>query len=220
MCTYLILKLEGVMQAWGGHTFEDSRPSELFPTRSGLLGLLAACLGIDRTDHQSQAALAASVTFAVRVDCHPVKMTDYHTVQNARRNYSGLKSSDTIQTWRDYVVDAKLSARYTVAITNTEQPAIALAEIEQAVKKPVFTPFLGRRSCPITRPMYENRVEAESSLKALTLIDPVGGTVYSEDADSTAPSLLLRDVPIPGRKRQFATRQVVILAGKGARHVS
>ena len=51
MSRYLILRLDGPMQAWGSHTFEDFRPSNLFPTRSGLLGLLGACLGIDRGDH-------------------------------------------------------------------------------------------------------------------------------------------------------------------------
>lgn len=50
MNQYLALKLQGVMQAWGGHTYEDLRHTELIPTRSGILGLLAACLGIDRQD--------------------------------------------------------------------------------------------------------------------------------------------------------------------------
>lgn len=48
MNEYMILNLRGVLQSWGGHTFEDYRPSNLFPTRSGLIGLLAACLGIDK----------------------------------------------------------------------------------------------------------------------------------------------------------------------------
>jgi len=68
MPRFLILKLDGVMQGWGGHTYEDWRPTELFPTRSGLLGLLGACLGIDRQDIDRLNALAESVNFAVRVD--------------------------------------------------------------------------------------------------------------------------------------------------------
>ena len=48
MPRYLILKLQGPMQAWGPILFEDFRPSHLFPTRSALLGLIGACLGIDR----------------------------------------------------------------------------------------------------------------------------------------------------------------------------
>ena len=43
MPRFLVQKLDGPMQAWGTHTYEDFRPSNLFPTRSGLLGLLGAC---------------------------------------------------------------------------------------------------------------------------------------------------------------------------------
>ncbi len=100
MPRFLILRLDGPMQAWGTHTFEDFRPSNLYPTRSGLLGLLAVCLGIARSDHTAQARLAASVEFSVRVDGaverpgrekekpfakRGVKLPDFHTVMNARK---------------------------------------------------------------------------------------------------------------------------------------
>lgn len=68
MESFLILKLAGPLQAWGGHTFEDFRPSHDVPTRSGLLGLLGACLGVRRDDPDGQQALARSVRFAVRTD--------------------------------------------------------------------------------------------------------------------------------------------------------
>src|SRR4030043_1355038 len=87
MNEYLILRLKGVLQSWGGHTFEDYRPSNLFPTRSGLVGLLAACLGIDRKDLETQKALTDSFQYAVRVDKTPFrfhKITDFHTVLKAR----------------------------------------------------------------------------------------------------------------------------------------
>lgn len=47
MQDYLILQLNGPMQSWGLPTFEGIRPSAPFPGRSGLLGLLGACLGIN-----------------------------------------------------------------------------------------------------------------------------------------------------------------------------
>lgn len=211
MTDYLILKLEGPMQAWGGHTFEDRRPSELFPTRSGLLGLLAACLGYRRTDTEKQQELASSLLFAVRIDSRPVKMIDYHTVKDARKEYRGLKSNDTIQTWREYLQDAK----YTVAIWLTEHASITLDELATAIGKPVFTPFLGRRSCPIVRPLYETRLSAMDELSALQEVSPSDGTIYSDAVVVNKPRLLLRDVPIQGRKRQFATRTVTIHASKG-----
>ncbi len=216
MKEYLILKLEGPLQAWGGHTFEGRRPSELFPSRSGLLGLLAACLGIDRVDAEKQQALASSVLFAVRVDCPPIKMVDYHTVKNARKEYQGLKSNETIQTWREYLQDAK----YTVAIWLSESATISLAALIDAIKKPVYTPTLGRRSCPITRPLFADKFSAVNEHEALALIGPEGGTVYSDSIDESKPKLQIRDVPISGRKRQFATRQVSIHVGSGGDYVS
>jgi len=216
MQDYLILKLEGPLQAWGGHTFEDTRPSELFPTRSGLLGLLAACLGIDRTDAAQQQALASSLLFAVRIDNPPIKMVDYHTVKNARKGHQGLKANETIQTWREYLQDAK----YTVAIWSTVHACISLDELTNAVKKPFYTPFLGRRSCPITRPLYKDKVSAEDEHQALAKFELVGGTVYSETMDNDKAKLLIRDVPIAGRKRQFATRQISVHVGQGDKHVS
>jgi len=222
MTDYLILKLEGPMQAWGGHTFEDRRPSELFPTRSGMLGLLAACLGYKRTDVEKQQALAASLLFAVRIDFDPnkpgkpIKMVDYHTVKDARKEYQGLKSNETIQTWREYLQDAK----YSVAIWLTDHASINLDDLVVAINKPVFTPFLGRRSCPIVRPLYECRITAIDELAALSQVQPGVGTIYSETIVADKPKLQLRDVPIHGRKRQFATRTITIHAKEGSGHVS
>jgi CRISPR system Cascade subunit CasD len=225
MRKHLILKLQGPMQAWGRESFEGLRPSELFPGRSALLGLLGACLGIERTDREQQQALADSVAFAVRVD--PVfdketqkrltaqKMTDYHTVKDAREDYRGLKSHDTIQTWREYWQDAC----YTVAVWNNEEPAISLETIEHAVRQPVYTPVLGRRSCPLGRPLFETVLSADSALSALAQTGINQGVIYSEEETANGISLRKRDVPIIHRPRQFATRTVFMTAAKGAVHV-
>jgi CRISPR system Cascade subunit CasD len=215
MREYLILKLQGPMQAWGRESFEGLRPSELFPGRSALLGLLGACLGIDRIDREGQQALASSVSFAVRVDHQGQKMTDYHTVKNAREDYRGLKSHDTIQTWREYWQDA----HYTVAIWATDNPPIGLEDIEQALLRPLYTPVLGRRSCPLARPLFDCRVSAASALAALALRGDTG-TVYSEESSDNAIPLKKRDVPIIHQPRQFASRMLFMTNGQGAQHVS
>jgi CRISPR system Cascade subunit CasD len=214
MREYLILKLHGPMQAWSRETFEGLRPSDLFPGRSALLGLIGACLGIDRFDQARQSQLAQSVGFAVRVDSQGQKMTDYHTVKNARVDYRGLKSHDTIQTWREYWQDSC----FTVAIWNNEDPAINVSEIAIGMKKPVYTPVLGRRSCPIARPLYECFQSAEDAIGALSAIAPVGGTVYSDEFSEEAIMLKKRDVPIVHQPRQFASRSVYMT--KGVTHVS
>ena len=220
MRDYLILKLQGVMQAWGEHTFEGLRPSTNFPTRSALTGLLAACLGIDRNDRQQQQALANSFLYAVRQDeteHSVIKMTDYHTVKDAREDYVGLKSHDTIITQREYLLDAA----FTVAIWNTEGADYSLEQLKAAVCQPRYTPFLGRRSCPITRPLYDSHVQAINSDEALKLIEPVAGVIYSEDdvpeiLGRKTPRHKVRDVPLPDQPRQFASRMVYVYGKENA----
>lgn len=223
MRDYLILKLQGVMQAWGEHTFEGLRPSTNFPTRSALVGLLAACLGIDRNNRKQQQALADSFLYAVRQDETEhklVKMMDYHTVKDAREDYVGLKSHETIITQREYLLDAV----FTVAIWNTDGAEYSLDQLKVAICQPRYTPFLGRRSCPITRPLYEDLVKAINSDEALKLIEPITGVIYSEEdlleiLGRNKHRHRVRDVPLPNQPRQFASRMVYVY-GKENSHVS
>lgn len=225
MRDFLILKLHGPMQAWGEHTFEGLRPSANFPTRSGLLGLLGACLGIKRNDREKLQKLADSVGMAVRVDARritrrdgtsrtlrAVKMTDYHTVKDAREDYSGLKKHDIIQTWREYLYDAE----FTVALWNRSDATLSFDELEAAVKRPLFTPYLGRRSCPLARPLFEARLMSSDVLEALKIIAPHGGTIYSEEKIGDRMKRV-RDVPLIHQPRQFAGRNLYIHGGE---HVS
>jgi len=222
MLKYLILKLHGPMQAWGEHTFEGHRPSANFPTRSGLLGLLGACLGIGRTESEKLRSLADSIGMAVRVDTRcltilggrvqrlrQLKITDYHTVKDARKDYTGLDQHETIQTWREYLLDAEFS----VALWNVAQASINLDEIAQAVRQPYFTPYLGRRSCPLARPLFEACLQAENVLDALRNIAPNGGVIYSEEK-ADVRMMRVRDVPLINQPRQFAARNVYIHGGE------
>lgn len=225
MPRFLIMRLDGPMQAWGGHTYEDFRPSHLFPTRSGLLGLIAACLGIERDDHVRQEALATSLDFTVRADTgalrpesgdmvqpkRTVRLTDFHTVLAARR-VDGKPSSYPVVSRREYLFDAY----FTVAVGEHADAAVKLDEVAAGLKRPVFTPFLGRRACPLARPLFDRFDEADTALAVLEKVAPHSGTVYAESAAlRSEQQLLLRDVPMHRRHRQFGTRKVYIHARKG-----
>lgn len=220
MPRYLILRLDGPMQAWGTHTYEDFRPSNLFPTRSGLLGLLGACLGIDRRDHAGLEQLAASVEFTVRVDRNvlrpeaekpvpkaAVKLADYHTVIEARRANRPPKKGETIQSWREYLFDAT----FTVAIGEKSGGPVTLDTIAHALRRPYFTPVLGRRACPITRPLLDaGPVDAADAKAAFANALPSGGMIYTEGERGSEQPMRIRDVPMHGQHRQFGTRQVYV----------
>lgn len=207
MNEYLILRLRGVLQSWGGHTFEDYRPSNLFPTRSGLVGLLAACLGIDRKDLEKQKALSDSIRYAVRLDeisSRLYKITDFHTVLKARR-VSGKAGDDPVVSRREYLCDVS----FTVAMSFRDASAFNSQKIIDALQEPVFTPFLGRRSCPLCVPPFHSTVQADSLIEALSKVEPFLGTIYSEE-DENDNRFVVRDVPLCNGKRQFATRTVYI----------
>lgn len=221
MPRFLILRLEGPMQAWGTHTYEDFRPSNLYPTRSGLLGLLAACLGIDRRDRQALSELAQSVEFSVRIDNRvvrpgldqprnkpSVKLPDYHTILEARRANRPPKPGETVQSWREYLFDAA----FTVAVGEKPDAVYPLERLADALRRPCYTPTLGRRSCPPTRPLLDgDPVEASNALEALRQISGYGDLIYSEiEGDSKGLPVRLRDVPLDGRTRQFGTRIVYL----------
>ncbi|EMC3651568.1 MULTISPECIES: type I-E CRISPR-associated protein Cas5/CasD [Citrobacter] len=219
MNRYLILRLAGPMQFWGLPTFEGTRPTAAFPTRSGLLGLLGACLGIRRNNKDSLQKLANSVRFAIRcdqkmVDSHPLKVTkiiDYHTVQDAREDYVGLKCHQTIQTWREYLCDAS----FTVAVWCLPSTDFNVEMLSEAVRKPYFTPYLGRRSCPMTEPLFVGDCQAVDPENALMNYAPTGGDIYCEEAVGSANQRFrMRDEPIISLPRQFAAREWFVIKGK------
>lgn len=213
MNRYLAIKLQGVMQAWGGHTYEDLRHSELIPTRSAVLGLLAGCLGIDRSDSSALEKLSTSVSMAVRIDSEPQRIMDFHTVINARK-VDGKPNPNPVVSRREYLCDAA----YTLLLQIRDGSAYSLDTLAKAIARPIYTPFLGRRSCPITRPLFETFVSGHGFKEAFALIEPVGGVIYSEERLHNHDAVWrLRDEPDYARKRQFASRNLYIHStGKGA----
>ncbi len=208
MNSYLAIKLHGVMQAWGGHTYEDLRHSELIPTRSAILGILAACLGIDRHDATGMEALSGSIRMAVRMDSQPERMMDFHTVMDARK-VDGKPNPNPVVSRREYLCDAK----YSVLLNIAEDAVFSPDTIKKALKKPVYTPFLGRRSCPVSRPLFDTMISAVDFKQAFALLEPAGGVIYSEERLRKGDALWrMRDEPVYTRKRQFATRNVYIHA--------
>lgn len=94
---FLALRLEG-LQSWGFDSQFNRRNTGLMPTKSGILGMCLAALGIDRGSTErlllQQSINLRLLTIAVprklkryadQVDELPVRrITDYHTVQNTR----------------------------------------------------------------------------------------------------------------------------------------
>jgi len=135
-----------------------------------------------------------------------VKLPDFHTVLNARK-VDGSANKNPVVSRREYLFDAA----FTVAVGERPGAPVVLEEIADTLRRPRFTPVLGRRSCPIARPLLDGGIiEAMDAKAALGSAVPVGGIVYSEGELISEQPMHIRDVPIYGRSRQFGTRRVYV----------
>jgi CRISPR system Cascade subunit CasD len=170
MRDYLLFYLYGPLAAWGDIAVGEYRPSFAHPSKSAITGLLAAALGIRRDEEKRQKTLADSFSFAVRVDAMGMLLRDYHTTQvpSAKRGVihytrrSELASDElhTILSSRDYRCDAAC----TVAISVSEGSPYTVSELAGALQKPVFTLYLGRKSCPPALPL-QPRIVHKATLR-------------------------------------------------------
>src|SRR5437667_11339910 len=86
----LALQLDGPMQSWGFASRFTRRTTALFPTKSGIVGLLAAAMGVDkfRSDETETIAHLAALRCTVltlprlqRGEPLPVlRLEDFHTI--------------------------------------------------------------------------------------------------------------------------------------------
>ena len=158
---YLLFRLYGPLASWGEIAVGESRHSAVYPGKSALLGLLAAGLGIRRENEEQQAALATGYRFAVKVLSAGHPLRDYHTTQapdsvgkfvyRTRRDelIIGKERLGTILSSREYRCDA-LSL---VAVASQENAPYTLGKIREALLRPRFHLYLGRKSCPLSVPL-------------------------------------------------------------------
>ena len=132
----LLLRLAGPLQSWGTESRFNTRQTGVTPSKSGVIGLLAAALGLRR---DSDLACLRQLRFGVRTDQEGALLRDFQTVHIPKRNAPEI-------TYRYYLADAVFLAGLE---SDDEQ---YLKDLESALRAPVWAPYLGRRSCPPTQP--------------------------------------------------------------------
>jgi len=179
--TVLAIRLSGPLQAWGTSSRLDRyRRTELFPTKSAVVGLVAAALGRSRTDPVND---LAELIFGVRADRAGEVLNDFHTVssifdENGRYSpengrlpkASGgylVHDKSKVVTSRSYLSDACFVAAL-------EGAAETMHALDDALSHPAYPPFLGRRSCPPDAPLRLG-VYPGTLLDALSTIPWQGG---------------------------------------------
>jgi len=201
----LILKTEG-MSAYGLQTFDVHRKINHFPTRSAVIGLLGAALGITRDNHNHLYTLSQQLKIAVQVHNTGQKIVDYHTVQKFRSPMGKIQKG-TKPTYREYWCDSEHSFAITADENTIEQLAIK-------VKSPVFTLFQGRKSCPLTRPLFDSVVENDNPANGLKTLGALGQVFSDVPGENQIAIVQVRDLTtnIP---RKSAIRTVYVCAYAG-----
>lgn len=236
MKDYLLFQLYAPLQSWGDVAVGEIRADARTPTKSAVLGLLAAALGVRRDEEEMHVRMAEAYGIAVRQDAAGIPLRDFHTVQTAsarkgrtyrcRADLLGAmldfdESPNTIVTYRDYTADASSSVCFWA---RADDPPFSLSAMADALKEPRFSPYLGRKSCPPGLPFAPQVVEAESVQTAFSMYPmdskvaqalpgvseeeavELSWDVGAEAGVSEDRTESFRDVPISRRRWQFAVR--------------
>ncbi|PSK61456.1 CRISPR system Cascade subunit CasD [Micromonospora sp. MH33] len=178
--TVLLLRLAGPLQSWGATSRFTQRHTEVAPTKSGVIGMLAAAKGLRRTDPLTE---LLSLDFGVRIDQPGQVLRDFQVA----RTLDGRDSMPL--TNRYYLSDAVFLA----AIGGERS---LLEGLHEAVRRPHFPLYLGRRSCPPVAPTSLG-VHTGTVAEALSDWPWQASKRLRERAELTVPLEVLSDAP-PG----------------------
>ncbi|GGV69290.1 type I-E CRISPR-associated protein Cas5/CasD [Streptomyces longisporoflavus] len=178
----LLLQLAGPLQSWGAASRYPRRSTESAPTKSGVVGLLAAAQGRPRTADISD---LAALRLGVRIDQPGTRLRDFHTAHHQ------VSDKPMPVTERIYLADA-------VFLAGVEGERSLIEALHTAVRAPHFLPFLGRRACPPARPL-DAGVRHDTALETALREHPwLASPWYRQRANRTAPRqlpLLLDSAP-------------------------
>ncbi|MBA4190934.1 MAG: type I-E CRISPR-associated protein Cas5/CasD [Planctomycetaceae bacterium] len=199
------------MQSWGTRSRFSNRDTGLEPSRSGVIGLLCAAVGVPREDDEKLKEFATDkLKMAVRVDREGRLMRDYHTAQNIPRADTTKSPQETVLSERFYLADADF-------LVGLQGMRPLLEKLAGALRSPVWQVCLGRKAFVPSLPLCDGVVEGE-------LLDVLKAHPWRKRSRFDKPEKPLRcvievpfgtgeprqDVPLSfaSRNRKFDTRYV------------
>ncbi|MBM3838524.1 MAG: type I-E CRISPR-associated protein Cas5/CasD [Verrucomicrobia bacterium] len=177
----LALLLDGPMQSWGFASRFTRRTTALFPTKSGVVGLLAAAMGVDkfRTEESENIAPLASMHCLVVVMPRQrrgrplpiLRLEDFHTIgggydagddwQSMPRSADNKTLKNPVISYRHYLLDACFGVLLQGDSALVEQVAAAL-------RNPKWGLWLGRKCClPASPILVATAPDQETAWRAL-----------------------------------------------------
>ena len=239
---YLALLLDGPLQSWGFASRFQRRTTGLHPTKSGIIGLICAAMGLAKGSDEEREMLpklrALKMTsIAIAREQTNVwtgeksklslrRLEDFHTVgggydketqrQFIPRKASGGPCDNPTVSRRQYLNDA----RFGVILAGDR---FVLERAADSVQNPVWGVWFGRKSCipaePIFPRIFNTRAEAEraligdASIDQFTRLDEVETLDAGTDSYNDQPvSFGMADSSAEGR--DYAVRRVNLVVGK------
>lgn len=153
----LIIPVYGPLQYWPISASYRQKATHIMPTKSGMIGILGAALGRERDESLSD---LAAMPMHIRIDQPGSTLHDFQTAENPSR--ANLFSDGAfIITHREYLENAAFTVCF-------EAKTNVLEEIHQALAKPVYPPYFGRRCCIPSLPLHHPKgLSQKSAAEAL-----------------------------------------------------
>ncbi len=176
---YCVFRLYGPLCSWGEIAVGGERRSALHPSKSAIIGLIGAAMGIEREDEEKQLKLASSLGFAIKLINPGTIIKDFHTAQvpRAEKNVDYHTRKDelsapdekigTILSKREYRCDSLSVVSLWISQDNDY---ISLDKVQQALITPIFHLYLGRKSCPPALPLQPQIIEADTIREAFSKV--------------------------------------------------
>ncbi|MDD5089520.1 MAG: type I-E CRISPR-associated protein Cas5/CasD, partial [Candidatus Wallbacteria bacterium] len=175
---YLLLYLDSPFQSWGYSSKFDRRSTYGFPTKSGIIGLISAAMGTPKNNREKLEKLCR-----LKMNAYVLKSgilsVDYHTVGAGYDSDPDKKlkmvpkanqnTPDPVQTWKEYLADAK----YGVILYGEFE---LLSQCAQKLNDPIWGIWLGRKCCipasPVFQGLFDSETESLAKLKELSGKEP------------------------------------------------
>jgi CRISPR system Cascade subunit CasD len=168
-----VFLLHAPLAAMGGVAVGERRAGFDRPGKSAIIGLVAAALGLDRSDEAAQMALGGGYSLGLGEIKSGRLLLDYHTTQTPTRHRdrrfptrkSELKVDDlnTLLSLREYRADPA----YLVVLWPRATPQWSLGHLAEALRRPHFVLYFGRKACPLGLPLDPRVIEAENARTAM-----------------------------------------------------
>lgn len=170
----VVLLFDAPLQSWGQSALSTAdRPTALMPTLSGVTGMIANALGLERFDDLPSGLAEASLW--TRADRPGQRLRDFRTIGGAEtrgrksagvRKPDGKQAKNAVISDRWYLSDAAFTAIWVPGDGLSAEDAAA------ALDRPARPLYLGRRSCPPASPVLLGVTDKppEEVLRALPLL--------------------------------------------------